>query len=132
MNHVQLLCLLPTVSQSIFSRSSLHNRLHRYLCNILLKVQVTHNTSISCKVAALLGYEYQSRLESAIEWKGKILSYYMLCCIYTCIYLCHLNTLHQRPACYCIVYKALLAGTCKSARRLTRESFDRYKVARKR
>ena len=38
-------------------------------------------------------------------------------------YVCHLNTLHQRPACYCIVYKALLAGTCKSARPITRKSF---------
>ena len=42
--------------------------------------------------------------------------------------LCHLNTLHQRPARDCILYKALLVGTC---RKLTRESSDRYKVARK-
>ena len=46
--------------------------------------------------------------------------------------LCHLNTLHQRPAWDRIAHKALLAGTCMSARQLTRESFDRYKVVRKR
>ena len=47
------------------------------------------------------------------------------------IYLCHLNTLHQRPTWDCIVYKSLLVGTCMNARQLTRESFDRNKVARK-
>ena len=30
-----------------------------------------------------------------------------------------------------VMYKALLVGTCMSARKSTMESFDRYKVARK-
>ena len=40
------------------------------------------------------------------------------------------HVLHQRPAWEGIWYSTQVAGTCMSAIQLTRESFDRCKVAR--
>ena len=62
------------------------------------------------------------------------------CTCYVCINMCKMvrsTGILLNVCTYCvtwdrIAYKALLAGTCMSARQLTKESLSRYKVARKR
>lgn len=61
--------------------------------NVSLDMHTVESTSythknISCKVSALLGHEYQSQLESAVEWKGTINSH----SIHTHTYSVHITT----------------------------------------